>query len=85
MTRNVLLGVKKFTAKSNKAYEVMILVSDVDERSAQGGSFGKLVEEIFVPENMLGRLKPADIGKEIALDYDVKGGRAYLIGFDVKK
>lgn len=85
MAKNVLLGVKKFTAKSGKNYEVMVLVSDVDARAAEGGSFGKLVDELFIPDNCLGRLTPADIGKEVILDYEIKGGRAYLIGFDIKK
>lgn len=85
MMKNVLLGVKKFAAKSGKHYEVMVLASDVDERDASSGSFGKLVEEIFVPEQMMGVLQPENVGKEVVLDYEVKGGRAYLIGFNVKK
>ena len=85
MAKNVLLGVKKFNAKSGKSYVVMTLVSEFDERSVQSGCFGKSIEEIFVPEAMMGRLTASDVGKEIVLDYEVKSGRAYLIGFDVKK
>lgn len=85
MAKNILLGVKKFTARSGKSYEVMHLVSDVTARDVENGSFGKLVEEVFVPDRMAGFLKPEHIGKEVVMDYEITGGRAYLIGFDVKK
>lgn len=83
MVRNILLGVKKFTSKDGQRYEIMTLASDPTDDEYLNGSFGKLTEEIFVPAPMHNRLNMDDLGKEIALDYEVTRGRAKLIGFQV--
>ena len=63
----------------------MFLASDLKEQEFLAGGAGKSAEQVFVPENMHGYLKPEHIGKELVLDYDVVNGRAYLLGFQVKK
>lgn len=87
MAKNVLLGVKKFSSEKSgtkKDYEVILVSGPFNQRSIENGCFGSDVSEIFLPDNLRGRLNPADIGKDIVLDYDVNGNKAYLTGFNVK-
>ena len=85
--KNVLLGVKKFTSTKSgaeKKYEVIIVSGSFNDRSLENGCFGSDVSEIFLPEKLHGRLEPAHIGKEIVLDYEISGTKAYLTGFSIK-
>lgn len=84
---NVLLGVKKFSSTKSgvqKDYEVIVVSSSFNARSVENGCFGSDVSEIFLPDNLKGRLTPANIGKEIVLDYEISGTKAYLTGFSTK-
>ena len=83
MGKVYLLGVKKFTSKGGRKCEVMTVRSDYNSRMLAEGCFGSKVEELFVPDGMQGLLKPEDIGKEVSIDYEVSGGRAFMIGFRV--
>lgn len=86
MAEKILIGVRKFNSTNkNKDYEVMLVKTPLNPRALESGSFGSDVDEIFVPETMMGTLTPADIEKPIVLDYEISGGRAYLTGFKVKK
>ena len=73
-----LVGYKKITSKKSGK------VQDVSEREKENGFIGQKVDEIFLPEAQLDLLKPSDIGKELLLDYELSGGRAYLVNVAVK-
>ena len=80
-----LVGYKKITSKkSGKDFCVASVVQDVSEREKENGFIGQKVVEIFLPEAQLDLLKPSDIGKELLLDYELSGGRAYLVNVAVK-
>lgn len=80
-----LVGYKKITSKkSGKDFCVASVVQDVSEREKENGFIGQKVDEIFLPEVQLDLLKPSDIGKELLLDYELSGGRAYLVNVAVK-
>jgi len=80
-----LVGYKKITSKkSGKDFCVAFVVQDVSEREKENGFIGQKVDEIFFPEAQLDLLKPSDIGKELLLDYELSGGRAYLVNVTVK-
>lgn len=81
-----LVGYKKITSKkSGKDFCVASVVQDVSEREKENGFVGQKVDEIFLPESQLDLLKPSDIGKELLLDYELSGGRAYLVNVTVNK
>lgn len=80
-----LVGYKKITSKkSGKEFCVASVVQDVSEREKENGFIGQKVDELFLPESQLNLLKPSDIGKELSLDYELSGGRAYLVNVAVK-
>lgn len=80
-----LVGYKKITSKkSGKDFCVASVVQDVSEREKENGFIGQKVDEILLPEAQLDLLKPSDIGKELLLDYELSGGRAYLVNVAVK-
>ena len=80
-----LVGYKIITSKkSGKDFCVASVVQDVSERENESGCIGKKVDEIFLPEAQLDLLTPSDIGKELLLDYELSGGRAYLVNVAVK-
>ena len=80
-----LVGYKKITSKkSGKDFCVASVVQDVSEREKENGFIGQKVHEIYLPEAQLELLKPRDIGKELLLDYELSGGRAYLVNVAVK-
>ena len=80
-----LVGYKKITSKkSGKDFCVASVVQDVSEREKENGFVGQKVDKIFLPEAQLDLLKPSDIGKELLLDYELSGGRAYLVNVAVK-
>lgn len=80
-----LVGYKKITSKkSGKEFCVASVVQDVSEREKENGFIGQKVDELFLPESQLNLLKPSDIGKELSLDYELSGSRAYLVNVAVK-
>ncbi|MEI3169020.1 MAG: hypothetical protein V8S58_14605 [Lachnospiraceae bacterium] len=48
-------------------------------RETASGAVGCKTEDIFMPEEQVNFLKPEHIGKEVKLDYELSGGRAYLV------
>lgn len=81
-----LLGYKRFTSKKNgKEFCVACVVQDFSDREKENGSVGQKVDEIFMPENQYNLLKPEHIGKELVLDYELSGGRAYLVNVSIAK
>ena len=80
-----LVGYKKFVSKKNgKMYCVASVVQDLSQREIENGVVGQKVDEVWLPEEKFDYLKPTDIGKELVLDYELSGGRAYLVNVSVK-
>lgn len=80
-----LVGYKKITSKkSGKHFCVVSVLSDLSAREQENGAVGQKVEEIFLPEEQTDFLKPADIGKEFFVNYNISGGRAYVTDVSVK-
>lgn len=74
-----LVGYKVGTGKkTGNPYCMLHIVSECTAAELQSGSVGNKVETVFAPASQLNYFKPADIGKDIELNYDVVGGRAYL-------
>lgn len=80
-----LLGYRKFKAKNGKEYCVANVTSSYGEREKNSGCVGAKVEEVFLPEERTHFLTPADVGKEIKLDYEISNGRAYIVDIAVVK
>ena len=73
-----LVGYRRFTSKKNgKDY----CVAEIETAS---GAVGCKTEQIFMPEEQYDFLKPEHIGKDVKLDYELSGGRAYLVNVTVK-
>ena len=80
-----LVGYRRFTSKKNgKDYCAAEVETPFSTRETSAGAVGCKTEQIFMPEDQYDLLKPADIGKEIKLDYELSGGRAYLVNVTVK-
>lgn len=81
-----LLNIHNFHSdKKNKDYSVIQIVRDLTEREKAQGYIGvQRVEEIFLPDCLVGKLSEKEIGKTIELHYDVYNGKAELVRIDVK-
>ncbi len=69
--------------KSGKEFCIANVVTDYGTRDIENDCVGSKVAEIFLPEEQLHYLTPADIGKEVLMDYEISGGRAYLVSMNV--
>lgn len=74
-----LLGFSNGTSKAGKPFTVMQVVKDYSDREKENGAVGCKVSQEFLPQSQVGLLQPKDIGRELSLDYDISGGRAYLV------
>ena len=80
-----LVGFRRFTSKKNgKDYCVAEVETPFNARETANGAVGCKTEQIFMPEDQYDFLKPEHIGKELKLDYELSGGRAYLVNVTVK-
>ena len=80
-----LVGFRRFTSKKNgKDYCVAEVVTPFNQREQAAGAVGEKTEQIFMPEDQYNLLKPEYIGKELKLDYELSGGRAYLVNVTIK-
>lgn len=83
--KSVLVGYKKFVSKKNgNEYCVANVLSEFSEREKSNGCVGKKIEEVFLPKEQVDYLTPDMINKEISMEYELSGGRAYLVNVTVK-
>ena len=76
-----LVGFKKFASKKEGTrYCVMQIVGDFSQRDLANGCVGQKVEEVFCPADMVDTINQTHVGKEVKLDYELSGSRAYLVG-----
>lgn len=75
-----LLNVHNFhSEKKNRDYSVIQVLRELTIREIENGYLGtQTVEEIFLPDNLVGKFGQKDIGKEIVRQYSVIGGKAIL-------
>lgn len=79
-----LVGFKRFKGKKDgREYCVAEVVSDFSARELENGCAGCKAEEIFLPAEKVDYLNQSHIGKEIKFDYELSGGRAYLVDFTI--
>lgn len=78
-----LIGYKKFSNHKGN-YCIMDVQVDYSAREKERGSVGSRVESFFVPEDKQHLLTPECIGKQIQIDYEVVGSRAYMSDFRFK-
>lgn len=74
----ICLGVKKFTSKDGRNFCVLETSAPFSDREIQNGCKGSRVEEIFLPDHLHGKADGLTIGGQIAFDYTVVSGRAYV-------
>lgn len=81
----ILLGVKKFTSKDGRNFCILETSVPFSDREIQNGCRGSRVEEVFLPDRLHGKADSLTVGGQIAFDYSVTGGRAYVDDvYDVK-
>ena len=52
---------------------------DYKRRELADGAVGKKVVEEYLPDYLMGTLRPDSVGKEFDLEYEASYGRAYLV------
>ena len=81
---STLVGFKRFASKKDgRRFCVAQVLSDFNAREQANGCVGQKAEEVFLPEEKVDFLNQSHIGKEIKFDYELSGGRAYLVDFTV--
>lgn len=81
MTR--LVGYRNIKTKKGEEFTLAGIVQDLSDREKANGAVGQKVDDIWLPKDQYNMLKPEDIGKELKLDYELSGGRAYLVNVSV--
>lgn len=81
-----LLNVRNFHSnKQNKDYSVLGVLRDVTPREKQFGLIGTTTyQEVFLPDNLVGKFNESHLGKDLDLQYTVVDGKAYLENVVVK-
>ena len=81
----ILLGVKKFTSKDGRNFCILETSVPFSDREVQNGCRGSRVEEVFLPDELHAKSDALTVGGQIAFDYQVVSGRAYVDDvYDVK-
>lgn len=82
-----LINVHNFHSnKQNKDYSVIQVLRDITQRERDNGYIGDVIlEEIFLPDNLVNVLGLSDINQELDLQYSVIGGKAILDNIVVLK
>lgn len=76
-----LVGYQRGTSKkTGKPYCIAHVVQD-----KANGVTGSKTDNLFMPDGLLDLFKVEDIGKELILEYNLSGSRAYLSNVTVKK
>lgn len=75
-----LLNIHNFhSSKKNADYSIIQILRDITPREVENGFLGtQIVEEIFLPDGLVGKFNVSHIGKEIVRQYSIIGGKAIL-------
>lgn len=71
--------------KEGKPFCVAKVAHDATPAECSRGNYGLVIDEVFLPDNLVGSLVPADCGKEVDITYTVSGRYANVTDFKVKK
>ncbi len=72
--RRQVLGYRNFNRKSDgKPLTVITVIWQCTPEDNEHGSFGNRYRDIFVPDGLVGTLKPDCIGQELVLQYELGG------------
>lgn len=71
--------------KENKPFCVAKVAHDATPAENARGNYGLVIDEIFLPDNLIGSLSVTDCGKEVDITYTVSGRYANVTDFKVKK
>ena len=85
MNRGQLIGYHRFTSRKNQKFCVAYVMVPFSQREIENDYVGSKVDELFLPDDMYDLLVPADIGKDVEIEYSISGGRAYVDDFRVVK
>lgn len=80
-----LIGIKRFVSKKGANCTFITVVSPYNSRQNESGCVGSLAEELFLNDSLATKVSNADIGKDLNLQYEVVGNRAYLIDLSINK
>lgn len=80
-----LIGFSNFTSKKGRDLTIALVQTDCTVRDNDRGSYGSKVEQVFLPDELVGSLDVKDIGKNVDVIRDIVGNRAYVIDFKVLK
>lgn len=83
--KDVVVGYSKFVSKEGKKCCKLQLMSDLNERQKQYGFVGVVVEDQWVPVELQDLVTPACIDKVCVREYEVSGGRHYVIGISFEE
>lgn len=81
--RATLVGYKVGMGKSGRQYCMLHLLVPGSVRDEMSGQIGSKVEQAFVPQEQVNMFTREHVGCEVDLEYEVSGGRAFLIHVEV--
>lgn len=71
--------------KDGRPFCVTKVAHDATPVENARGNYGLVIDEVFLPDNLVGTLSAADCGKEVDIVYTVSGKFANVTDFRVKK
>lgn len=84
MSEKKILGYRKFNSKKGEAFCIVIAMEPFSDRELEHGACGNKCEEIFIPKEYHEMINAQVIGKNLVPTYNVSGGRAYIVGLQIK-
>lgn len=73
-----VLGFRKFTSKGGNECRMLTVMEPYTDHAKQAGAVGNRVEDLFIPRECNFVVTEKDVGREVIVDYDVVGNRAYV-------
>lgn len=68
-----------YSSKKDKDYSILTISRPISQNEKNQGFIGDITfEEVFLPDNLVGKFGSNDIGCVIERQYSVIGGKAYL-------
>ena len=79
MVRGTLVNYKRFKSKKGNDVCTATILRDPFPYETRQNQVGQSAEMVFMPANQFNYLKPADIGCDVELHYDVQGRYSTLV------